>query len=463
MLSPFSRRNKNGMRGVNEGSSGEPSDAHESPDRPETAPSNPSNIGVHSNAGATARHDSGTTSEAEQANRIAQLERQLEAMSIEVKETVSRQIAPVQADLEKALSERDDAASKYRKVVSDYTTLYNRYTTLRNESQEVQKLHQQLLQDVKDLKGRRDDIQALHTEESSQRIRLHKDNILLRAQIADMSNAQEPLHEERYYIEEFSEIGGNLESWAATETRQMSKDSLKPSDIEQLVSVFQQCGEEGMFAANWLKTADKSRFQDRRNRIALIRHASSIVIFEQIFTRFAFGLDRTQSKLFLDIEQALSVNGSSSTASINALGSYAFSQLLSIRQSVGREILPLCAGPVSTNRALVYTSLVTVLGVLVPNTPSSRIQDFSTRLIDKCISLRQAMTAEQAVYRFNFYNNDWYFDEEWMEAQFGDNRQGKIALCTFPGLRRYSMIDGGKRAFLSVVKSTVNLGSKKSR
>ena len=66
------------------------------------------------------------------------------------------------------------------------------------------------------------------------------------------------------------------------------------------------------------------------------------------------------------------------------------------------------------------------------------------------------MTEEQAIYRCYFCDNGGPYDKDWMEIASGENPVGKMSMCTFPGLRRFTM-HNGKKEFVPVVKATTKL------
>jgi hypothetical protein len=150
-------------------------------------------------------------------------------------------------------------------------------------------------------------------QKSKEFLTVQRDNVLLRAQISDMTNAQDPLREENYYIREFAQLATTVETMAAKETHKMSKKPLSDSDSLQLVSTLRTYGDSGIRAAEWFGNQDRKYFQERRNRIALIRHIIAIVLFDAIFDRFAFGLEREYSEYFKSIENELCGNGISAS------------------------------------------------------------------------------------------------------------------------------------------------------
>lgn len=100
--------------------------------------------------------------------------------------------------------------------------------------------------------------------------------------------------------------------------------------------------------------------------------------------------------------------------------------------------------------------LILLLQLLLPNVTDEKIKNFAVQTVDKSISLRRAMTEEQAIYRFYFCDNDEEFDNDWMEVGTGETPMGKVVMCTFPGIRRFTVADQ-KRTFVAVVKAMTKL------
>lgn len=109
-----------------------------------------------------------------------------------------------------------------------------------------------------------------------------------------------------------------------------------------------------------------------------------------------------------------------------------------------------------TARTSGIQSLILLMQLLLPNTPGEKIQNVAAKTIDKSISLRRAMTEEQAIYRCYLCDNGEEFDSDWMEVATGEAPMGKIAMCTFLGLRRFTL-KNRKREFIAVVKAMTKL------
>jgi hypothetical protein len=93
---------------------------------------------------------------------------------------------------------------------------------------------------------------------------------------------------------------------------------------------------------------------------------------------------------------------------------------------------------------------------LLPNTPNEKLQAFAVKVMDKSISLKTAMTEEQAIYRCDFFDNGEDFQDAWMEIDRNDNPNNTVLMCTFPCLRRFTT-DQIERQWIPIVKATTKL------
>jgi hypothetical protein len=215
---------------------------------------------------------------------------------------LEKRVADMTFEKRKADAERREAAHKYQELLAEHNSLRKLYTDadtkVTHDGRQIIELQNQLKQ-----------VQHRLVGESKSRATLTSDNYLLRSQIAEMSSAQEPLRDEQFYILEFNQIRIDIESWAAKETRTMPKQSLSETQSLQLISLLKTYGETGNNAAEWFRHKDRRFFQERRNQIALIRHLIAVVLFDQVFDRFAFGFERGYSKYFTDIEKLICKHG----------------------------------------------------------------------------------------------------------------------------------------------------------
>jgi hypothetical protein len=139
---------------------------------------------------------------------------------------------------------------------------------------------------------------------------LEKDNDLLRGQIIKMSSAQEPIHEEEWFILQFGQIGMEIDSWAAKETRGKLVEPLSAADHQWLVERLTSFGRVGKMTVEMLGSRLADMYQDRRKKITLIRHIVAILLCEDVFQPFSFGLGPEKSEYCKQIEIDLCLRGS---------------------------------------------------------------------------------------------------------------------------------------------------------
>jgi len=133
------------------------------------------------------------------------------------------------------------------------------------------------------------------------------------------------------------------------------------------------------------------------------------------------------------------------------------SKLLIIRQCIGRASLATVEQNAKTRRKEIIEKLFIILRVLLPLSLKERIEAFAVKLVDKSISLRNAMTTEQAIYQCIFPNYGDVFDERTAETGSGEEPIGNVLICIFPGLKRFTVLKKMSGEFLTVVKAEVKL------
>jgi len=103
-------------------------------------------------------------------------------------------------------------------------------------------------------------------------------------------------------------------------------------------------------------------------------------------------------------------------------------------------------------------SCLTVLQILLPATSDETVVAFATKYLDKAISLRHAMTQEQAVYKVFMVEAGRDFQDQYHEVREGEESAvGKVLLCTFPGLTQLGLSDDGVLIDVSLVKASIKL------
>jgi len=149
----------------------------------------------------------------------------------------------------------------------------------------------------------RDRLQTQFANERAESAKYKKDNALLRSEIVEMTRAREPLREESFFIGQFNEMSADIESWAARETRRAPLEKIPKPDMAKLGAEFPKYGPHGIETAKWFSKQNSKFVQDRRNRIALIRHSLAIVLLDRILDLFIFGFPRDLSNNFAGVEK----------------------------------------------------------------------------------------------------------------------------------------------------------------
>jgi len=131
---------------------------------------------------------------------------------------------------------------------------------------------------------------------------LQKDNDRLRGQIVNMCSAQQPIHDENWFILQFNEIGMDIESWVVKESPSNPSVAISVAEQEALVAEISAWGEMAGHAAEMLGDKLAEIYQNRRKRIPLIRHVVAILLFEGVFDMFTFGFHSGTSDYFKKME-----------------------------------------------------------------------------------------------------------------------------------------------------------------
>lgn len=132
--------------------------------------------------------------------------------------------------------------------------------------------------------------------------------------------------------------------------------------------------------------------------------------------------------------------------------------IMIVRQSIGRATLSAQSGEnLQVCKETAIENICFLLRVLLPTSGSDRIKGFVTKIVENAISLRNAMTAEQAIYRCFLQHTGDFFDESIAQIANGEQQTGNILICMFPGLRRFTIRSDGKKKFVTVVSARVKL------
>jgi hypothetical protein len=136
------------------------------------------------------------------------------------------------------------------------------------------------------------------------------------------------------------------------------------------------------------------------------------------------------------------------------------SKILMARQAFGRAALSSQKSKAAHLRLQLIEKLANLQRALLPRTSDSDIRDFVTTIITKALTLKNAMTEEQAVYRCFLVNGGDVFKETIMQVAVGEEpaEADNVLMCMFPGLRRLRLHEDQMK-FVFVVKAIVKLES----
>ena len=142
-----------------------------------------------------------------------------------------------------------------------------------------------------------------------------KENNLLAAQIAEMTNLN-PKYAEADYFRQFNEINDEIEMWVVKRVNDISPGTLSKvykRDETRYASLVSGVKALDDNAGRVLETQKAQLFSDPENRrkyIALMRHVIAIFLQSQIFRLFMFGLDRKELADRLNrLENEICTNG----------------------------------------------------------------------------------------------------------------------------------------------------------
>lgn len=133
-------------------------------------------------------------------------------------------------------------------------------------------------------------------------------------------------------------------------------------------------------------------------------------------------------------------------------------KIMMARQAIGRAALKsVKQEDLQVCKKTVIGNICTLLDVLLPASSSDRISGFITKIVENAILLRDAMTAEQAIYRCFLQHTGDPFNDSIAQIANGEQPNGTVLACMFPGLRRFTIHTNGKKEFVTVVSARVKL------
>lgn len=130
-----------------------------------------------------------------------------------------------------------------------------------------------------------------------------------------------------------------------------------------------------------------------------------------------------------------------------------------IRQAIARGVLAQTPDQVvAEHRRKVFETFPDFLHMLLPKSRPADILDGVTKIMDKALALRKAMTEEQGVYRcFMIRSGNPQYSP--LEVDVGEDTDvgGTLLMCTSPGLKRHIINDEMTVESTIVVKATGEL------
>jgi len=147
--------------------------------------------------------------------------------------------------------------------------------------------------------------------------RLQNDNHRLTNRILDMTSPQQLLHTREWYIFEFKEIGKGIESWVAKEIGPKPMKRVSSSERHALIAEISTWDEAGRNDVKAMRALLPRLLKNKEKKIVLTCHVIAVLVFENVFNRFAFGFTRAQSDHFKLMESDLFTYGSPPPSSLH--------------------------------------------------------------------------------------------------------------------------------------------------
>jgi hypothetical protein len=154
----------------------------------------------------------------------------------------------------------------------------------------------------------RQEVQTLHISLQAAKA----NNTRLRTQIvAGKGNMNDILRAEDHYVNQMQQISSSIEDWVAKHvksSKKMEKErgyhlpALEDNVVVQIISKIKLLGDHGRKSAARLIETFSDRFKEGISRIALVRHIIALYLFHEVLSRFAFGLELSESNLLMKLE-----------------------------------------------------------------------------------------------------------------------------------------------------------------
>jgi len=295
-----------------------------------------------------------------------------------------------------------------------------------------------------------DRVKALQEEISL----LRKDNDLLRNAIVQKGKDTQPLRAEEYYARLFRELKAEIETWMAKQAKANASQEMSEKAESVLLQKLANFGLRGQWSAEFLKPNGVFRtwYANIRSRIQLGRHIIAVLLFDQVFFPFAFGLPDEWAKAMAWVEKYINTGLPLMDTTAN-LSEPQFSRVLMVHQSLGKASMNYVSTYRQDEERILVSRMTDILRLFLPKTSDQDLQKGVTKMVKKAVVLKNDMLEEQALYDCYWIKGGQNFDSQKMEI-VGVEGNGPLALCTFPGLARI-ILNQGRGIVVHVVKASV--------
>ena len=129
----------------------------------------------------------------------------------------------------------------------------------------------------------------------------------LQAYVATMRQGEGPRHVEGYYVQNIHELAIRVRTFAGDlsfDIKRWGKENTT-TFLNALVNVSDDGGKAVRFIEKYRKTNIQRSFESKRARTNFFTYLIALFLYEEIFTRFAFGMDQTSSRNLSDIQKSI--------------------------------------------------------------------------------------------------------------------------------------------------------------
>jgi hypothetical protein len=265
---------------------------------------------------------------------------------------------------------------------------------------------------------------------------LESHNKQLQAYIAGMRYGQGPHHAESFYCQSVGDLDHKIKDWARKVT--IAQKEISPEAIREFLNALYEFGGQKTIHYQKHEHYLSKLFASRRARKVLYRHIIALYLQFRVLTSFAFGIDQQLADKLVDLETTILEQGMLFKMHWTHLAETEFGKVLTVRQALGTAALQ-PQESVEKGKQILFIELTNLFGILVSAGGEPFNSKDLTSIIDAAVHLRNEMTKEQAIYRFDWFSPDSKVDLDSEVCQFDYEttlESDVLALCTFPGLFR---------------------------